>query len=111
MMLSNVDLPAPDGPMIVTNSPGMISSDTRRNKKNLFGPASIDFSRFRNEIKGSTPSPSQSPSALSSNPTLNLKKSRSATHLRDGQCRVTACCAQVRKIERLTKSSGLLREL
>ena len=57
MMLSSVDLPAPEGPMIVTNSPCMMSSVTRRNRKNLFGPASIDFSKFRNEINGSTPSP------------------------------------------------------
>jgi hypothetical protein len=30
-MWSSVDLPAPDGPMIDTNSPSLMSSVTRRN--------------------------------------------------------------------------------
>ena len=34
--------------MMVTNSPCPISMLTRRNKKNLLGPASMDFSKFRN---------------------------------------------------------------
>src|SRR6267143_2674635 len=56
-MLSSVDFPAPEGPIIVTNSPGWISRLILRNKKNLFGPASTTFSRFRSCIKGSTSAP------------------------------------------------------
>ena len=54
MMLSSVDFPAPEGPMMVTNSPRLISSVIRRKRKNLFGPASTAFSRLRIRIRGST---------------------------------------------------------
>src|SRR5712691_9108494 len=54
MMLSSVDFPAPEGPMMVTNSPRLISSVIRRRRKNLLGPASTAFSRLRIRIRGST---------------------------------------------------------
>src|ERR1051325_1069738 len=51
-MASSVDLPAPDGPMKVTNSPSAMSSVMRR-KTNVC-PAAVlyDFSTSRSEIKG-----------------------------------------------------------
>ena len=37
-MWSSDDLPAPDGPMIDTNSPALMSSETRRSTKVVVGP-------------------------------------------------------------------------
>ncbi len=47
---SRVDLPAPDGPMIETNSPSLISTLMRRRTKVLVGPCSKYFSILRSEI-------------------------------------------------------------
>src|SRR5215471_19667547 len=48
----SVDLPAPDGPMTVTNSPSSIASSMRRRTK--VSPARVrnDFSRFWTSIMG-----------------------------------------------------------
>src|SRR5580658_9386444 len=44
---SSVDLPAPEGPMIETNSPSLISTLMRRSTNVLVGPCSKYFSTFR----------------------------------------------------------------
>src|SRR5271156_3311894 len=44
---SSVDLPAPEGPMMETNSPSLISTLMRRSTKVLVGPCSKYFSTFR----------------------------------------------------------------
>ncbi len=44
---SSVDLPAPEGPMMETNSPSLISALMRRSTKVLVGPCSKYFSTFR----------------------------------------------------------------
>src|SRR5580693_6230662 len=44
---SSVDLPAPEGPMMETNSPSLISALMRRNTNVLVGPCSKYFSTFR----------------------------------------------------------------
>src|SRR2546429_736477 len=49
---SSVDLPAPDGPMMETNSPSLISALMRRRTKVLVGPCSKYFSTFRRTIIG-----------------------------------------------------------
>src|SRR5258708_33364242 len=48
----SVDLPAPEGPMMETNSPSLISALMRRRTKVLVGPCSKYFSTFRRTIKG-----------------------------------------------------------
>src|SRR5690348_15354375 len=53
-MCSRVDFPAPDGPMIDTNSPRLMSSVMRRNTKDCPYPCEYAFSRFRSEISAST---------------------------------------------------------
>ena len=40
---SSVDLPAPDGPMMETNSPSLMSTLMRRSTKVLVGPCSKIF--------------------------------------------------------------------
>src|SRR5579859_5015916 len=45
-MCSSVDLPAPDGPMMDTKSPSLISRLMRRNTNVLVGPCSKYFSTF-----------------------------------------------------------------
>src|SRR6188768_3210325 len=52
MMWRSVDLPAPDGPIIETNSPSAMSMPTRRSTQVLVGPWAYDFSRSRNEMSG-----------------------------------------------------------
>src|SRR5579871_1588304 len=47
MMWSSVDLPAPDGPMMDTNSPSLMSIATRRNTHVRLAPSAYDFSTFR----------------------------------------------------------------
>src|SRR5579862_1559427 len=47
---NSVDLPAPEGPMIETNSPSLISTLMRRKTKVLVGPCSKYFSTLRNWI-------------------------------------------------------------
>src|SRR5947209_1192018 len=49
-MWSSVDFPAPEGPMIDTNSPSLISALMRRSTYVRATPCGYDFSRFRNEI-------------------------------------------------------------
>src|SRR5437660_7964803 len=49
---SSVDLPAPEGPMMETNSPSLISMLMRRRTKVLVGPCSKYFSAFRRTIIG-----------------------------------------------------------
>ena len=49
-MCSSVDLPAPDGPMIDTNSPSRMSSEMRRSRKSWPAPWGIDFSTSLSEI-------------------------------------------------------------
>ncbi len=49
-MASRVDFPAPEGPMMVTNSPGATSKFTWRSTKVFVPPVSYAFSRFRIEI-------------------------------------------------------------
>src|ERR1700730_13311114 len=49
---SSVDLPAPEGPMMETNSPSLISALMRRRTKVLVGPCSKYFSTFRRTIMG-----------------------------------------------------------
>src|SRR5580704_17392108 len=44
---SSVDLPAPEGPMMETNSPSLISALMRRSTNVLVGPCSKYFSTFR----------------------------------------------------------------
>src|SRR6185312_4587853 len=51
---SNVDLPAPDGPMIETNSPGWISPVIRRSTNVRPAGVSNTFSMLRIEIRGPT---------------------------------------------------------
>src|SRR4051794_35458488 len=51
---SNVDLPAPDGPMIETNSRGWISPVMRRSTKVRPAGVSNTFSMLRNEMSGPT---------------------------------------------------------
>src|ERR1700735_2860745 len=46
----SVDLPAPEGPMMETNSPSLISTLMRRRTNVLVGPCSKYFSILRNEI-------------------------------------------------------------
>ena len=60
MMWSSVDLPAPDGPMIDTNSPSLMSSVMRRRTHVRLVPCAYDFSMLRNEMSASAPSPSAS---------------------------------------------------
>src|ERR1700722_741315 len=49
---SSVDLPAPDGPIMETNSPSFTSALMRRNTNVLVGPCSKYFSTFRRTIRG-----------------------------------------------------------
>src|SRR6185295_9679154 len=49
-MESSVLLPAPDGPITVTNSPGAMSRSMRRSRKICPAPCLIDFSTFRSLI-------------------------------------------------------------
>src|SRR6267378_7613436 len=95
-MLSSVDFPAPEGPIVVTNSPGWISRLILRNKKNLFGPASTTFSRFRSCIKGSTSAPcgSNSESRLylsaccgGANPVSLIPQGGDRIHVHGAPCR------------------------
>src|SRR5262245_44892137 len=51
-MCRSVDFPAPDGPMIETNSPGLISSVMRRRTYVWPGPAGYDFSTLLVAISG-----------------------------------------------------------
>src|SRR5262249_59788097 len=60
MMCSKVDLPAPDGPMIDTNSPSLMSSMMRRKTHVRLVPCAYDFSMLRNEMRASAPRPSAS---------------------------------------------------
>src|SRR5687767_12485983 len=55
MMWSSVDLPAPDGPMIDTNSPGLMSTATRRSTNDWPAPTGNDFSTPFSDISGSLP--------------------------------------------------------
>src|SRR5260370_32310399 len=48
----SVDLPAPEGPMMETNSPSLILALMRRRTKVLVGPCSKYFSTFRRTISG-----------------------------------------------------------
>ena len=54
-MWSSVDLPAPDGPMIETNSPGLMSSVIRRSTKVCPAPTGNDFSTPRSDMSGVLP--------------------------------------------------------
>src|SRR5260221_2462464 len=54
MMCSSVDLPAPDGPMMDTNSPSLMSSAIRRSTQVRLAPSAYDFSRLRSEISASS---------------------------------------------------------
>src|ERR1700733_2935852 len=49
---SSVDFPAPEGPMMDTNSPSFTSALMRRNTKVLVGPCSKYFSTLRRTIMG-----------------------------------------------------------
>src|ERR1043165_432447 len=49
-MCNNVDFPAPDGPMIETNSPGLMSRLIRRRTYVLAGPCENAFSTPRKLI-------------------------------------------------------------
>src|SRR6266853_3668217 len=49
---NSVDLPAPEGPMMETNSPSLISALIRRRTKVLVGPCSKYFSTLRRTIIG-----------------------------------------------------------
>src|SRR5688572_27251651 len=51
-MWSSVDLPAPEGPMIDTNSPGLMSTVIRRSTYVWPGPTGYDFSIPRVEMIG-----------------------------------------------------------
>ena len=51
-MWSSVDLPAPDGPMIETNSPGLMSSAIRRSTKVCPAPTGNDFSTPFSDMSG-----------------------------------------------------------
>src|SRR6185436_17314303 len=51
---SSVDFPAPDGPMIDTNSPGWMSPEIRRNTYDRPAAVSNTFSMLRIEISGPT---------------------------------------------------------
>ena len=51
-MWSSVDLPAPDGPMIETNSPGLMSSAMRRRTKVCPAPTGNDFSTPLSDMSG-----------------------------------------------------------
>src|SRR5436190_18923040 len=51
-MWRSVDLPAPDGPMIDTNSPGLMSSVMRRSTYVCPGPTGKDFSTARVDMSG-----------------------------------------------------------
>src|SRR5579862_7394378 len=53
MMCSSVDLPAPDGPMIDTNSPSLMSSAMRRSTHVRLAPSAYDFSMFRIDTSAS----------------------------------------------------------
>src|SRR4051812_44166340 len=59
-MPSRVDFPAPDGPMMVTNSPSWIVRSIRRSTYVVVGPAWKARSRFASRITGS-PCPSFAP--------------------------------------------------
>src|SRR5690349_24104349 len=52
-MASSVDLPAPDGPMIVTNSPDLMSSVMRRSSQLGCPPRSMVFSTSLSVMIGS----------------------------------------------------------
>src|SRR5687767_6788507 len=54
-MCSSVDLPAPEGPMIETNSPALISSVIRRSTNVWPAPTGKDFSIPRNDMSGVLP--------------------------------------------------------
>src|SRR6266478_936909 len=60
---SNVDFPAPDGPMIVTKSPFATSRDIRRSTNCRPLPSGNDFSTLRTERKG-LGAPGPSPESL-----------------------------------------------
>src|SRR2546422_3046085 len=44
------DFPAPEGPMMVTNSPRLISSVIRRKRKNLFGRSEEHTSELQSRL-------------------------------------------------------------
>jgi hypothetical protein len=52
-MCMNVDLPEPDGPTMVTNSPASTSSETPRNASTESSPTVYVFVRFCSEMSGS----------------------------------------------------------
>src|SRR4029079_13428295 len=54
-MCSNVDLPAPDGPMIEMNSPGLMSRVMRRRPQVWPAPTGNDFSTPRSDMSGMLP--------------------------------------------------------
>src|SRR4030095_15231318 len=54
-MCSSVDLPAPDGPMMETNSPGLMSIAMRLSTKLWPAPTGKDFSTARSDISGWLP--------------------------------------------------------
>src|SRR5687767_14492280 len=51
-MWRSVDLPAPEGPMIDTNSPGLMSAAMRRSTNDCPAPTGYDFSTPRRDITG-----------------------------------------------------------
>ena len=51
---SSVLFPAPDGPMMLTNSPSLMSSVIWRSNQVRVGPVSMDFSMFRRLIMEAT---------------------------------------------------------
>src|SRR5688572_2378886 len=63
-MCSSVDLPAPEGPMIEMNSPGLMSSAIRRSTKVCPAPTGKDFSMERSDISGWLPVGSQGASVV-----------------------------------------------
>src|SRR5215510_11762914 len=54
-MCSSVDLPAPEGPMMETNSPGLMSSVIRRSTNVCPAPTGNDFSTPRSDMSGMLP--------------------------------------------------------
>src|SRR5687768_11898663 len=63
MMWSRVDLPAPEGPMIDTNSPSRMSRLMRRSTHVRLVPCAYDFSRFRRLTSASMAAASDTPAA------------------------------------------------
>src|SRR5688572_30859583 len=69
-MWSSVDLPAPDGPMIDTNSPGLMSIAMRRRTNVCPAPTGKDFSTPRMDITGAPGVDSQGSATLSADARL-----------------------------------------